>query len=55
MWLSERLTKRQKNLLSNRSKKLKEVADWLAPFYQLWEQPFDRLDEYLAKPQKTKH
>jgi len=33
-------------------KKLKEVADWLAPFYQLWEERFDRLDDYLAKLQK---
>jgi DNA-binding transcriptional ArsR family regulator len=35
-------------------KKLKEVADWLAPFYKMWEERFDRLDDYLAKLQKQK-
>ena len=34
--------------------KMKEVADWLEPFKQLWEQRFDNLDKYLAKLQKEK-
>lgn len=29
-------------------KKMKEVADWLAPFYKLWEDRFDKLDNLLA-------
>jgi len=33
-------------------KKLKEVADWVEPFRQMWEQRFDNLDKYLAKIQK---
>lgn len=36
------------------AKKLKEIADWLAPFYKMWEERFDRLDDYLAKLQKQK-
>ncbi|MDE3142875.1 MAG: winged helix-turn-helix transcriptional regulator [Bacteroidota bacterium] len=35
-------------------KKLKEVTDWLAPFQQMWEERFDRLDDYLSKIQKQK-
>ena len=27
--------------------KMKEVADWLSPFQQLWETRFDQLDELL--------
>ena len=27
--------------------KMKEVADWLAPFKQLWEDRFDQLDKVL--------
>jgi DNA-binding transcriptional ArsR family regulator len=27
--------------------KMKEVADWLAPFQKMWEQRFDRLDTLL--------
>ncbi len=26
---------------------LKEVADWVEPYRRVWEQRFDRLDEYL--------
>jgi hypothetical protein len=29
--------------------KMKEVADWLAPFAKLWEQRFNQLDELLTK------
>ena len=29
--------------------KMKEVADWLAPFQQLWEDKFNRLDKILKK------
>ncbi|NIJ52837.1 ArsR/SmtB family transcription factor [Dyadobacter arcticus] len=27
--------------------KMKEVADWLAPFQKMWEERFDRLDKIL--------
>lgn len=30
-------------------KKMKEVADWLAPFQKMWEERFDRLDNILDK------
>jgi DNA-binding transcriptional ArsR family regulator len=33
--------------------KLKEIADWLQPFHQLWDDRFRRLDT-LLKNQKTK-
>lgn len=29
------------------TQKMKEVADWLSPFQQLWETRFDQLDELL--------
>ncbi|SKB81710.1 ArsR/SmtB family transcription factor [Dyadobacter psychrophilus] len=29
--------------------KMKEVADWLAPFQKMWEERFDRLDNILEK------
>jgi DNA-binding transcriptional ArsR family regulator len=36
-------------------KKLKEVADWLEPFRQMWENRFDKLDKVLAQlKSKTK-
>jgi hypothetical protein len=28
--------------------KMKEVADWLAPFTKMWEDSFDRLDAVLT-------
>ena len=35
---------------------LKEVADWIEPYRQFWEQTLDRLEDYLhelqAKPKK---
>src|SRR5262245_7765337 len=34
-------------------KKMKEIADWLEPFKQLWESRFNQLDELLTKT-KTK-
>lgn len=33
---------------------LKEVADWVEPYRQLWEQRFANLDEHLKKMQKHK-
>ena len=30
-------------------KKLKEVADWIEPFRQMWENKFDQLDNVLLK------
>jgi len=30
-------------------KKMKEVADWLAPFTEMWEDRFNRLDKVLTK------
>ena len=33
----------------NHPKKLKEVADWIEPFRQLWEGRFDRLDKVLTQ------
>lgn len=35
-------------------KKMKEVADWLKPFQQMWETRFDQLDKILKKS-KTKN
>ena len=42
---------------------LREVADWVAPFRQMWKQRLDRLDDYLRElqqaplpaPQETTH
>ena len=36
------------------AKRFKELDKWLAPFRQLWEERFDRLDTYLAELQKEK-
>jgi DNA-binding transcriptional ArsR family regulator len=36
-------------------KKMKELSDWLEPFRQIWEERFDRLDQYLAKLKKPKN
>lgn len=33
-------------------KALKAVTDWLEDYRRLWEQSFDRLDDYLAQLQK---
>jgi len=30
-------------------KKMKEVADWLEPFRQMWESRFDKLDKVLTQ------
>ena len=35
--------------------KMKEVADWLAPFAKLWEDRFDRLDDVLINLKKKKN
>jgi DNA-binding transcriptional ArsR family regulator len=32
---------------------LKDVADWVEPYRRLWEQRFDRLDDYLRELQTT--
>lgn len=34
--------------------KMKEVADWLAPFQKMWEDRFDRLDKVLINMKKQK-
>jgi DNA-binding transcriptional ArsR family regulator len=31
---------------------LKDVADWVEPYRRIWEQRFDRLDEYLQEMKK---
>lgn len=36
------------------AKKMKEAADWLAPFQKLWETRFDKLDLLLTTMQKPK-
>lgn len=36
-------------------KKLAEVADWIEPFRQMWEQRFDRLDNVLHKLKSKKN
>ena len=33
-------------------KPLKEVADWVEEYREMWEQRFDRLDDYLKELQK---
>lgn len=33
---------------------LKAITDWLEDYRRLWEQSFDRLDDYLAELQKEK-
>ncbi|UJH67720.1 ArsR/SmtB family transcription factor [Allomuricauda sp. SCSIO 65647] len=35
------------------AEKLAEVADWLAPFRQLWTQKFNQLDQLLTELQAT--
>jgi len=35
-----------------RAKPLKEVADWVEHYRLLWEERFDRLDDYLRELQK---
>ncbi len=32
--------------------KMKEIADWLTPFQQLWEDRFNRIDDVLDKLKK---
>src|ERR1700744_392470 len=32
--------------------KLKEVADWLAPFQKMWEEKFEKLDDLLENLKK---
>ncbi len=34
--------------------KMKEIADWLAPFAKMWEERHERLDEVLHKLKSTK-
>jgi DNA-binding transcriptional ArsR family regulator len=36
-------------------KKMKEVADWLEPFRQMWEGRFNRLDNVLKELKKKDH
>jgi len=31
-------------------KKMKEIADWLKPFQQIWEDRFTKLDKILKRP-----
>ncbi|MBP6335365.1 MAG: winged helix-turn-helix transcriptional regulator [Bacteroidia bacterium] len=35
--------------------KMKEVADWLKPFQQMWENRLDRLDKVLHKLKSSKN
>ncbi|HSL45553.1 MAG TPA: metalloregulator ArsR/SmtB family transcription factor [Anaerolineales bacterium] len=35
-----------------RLEKLHEVSDWVEQYQKIWEQRFDRLDEYLSEIQK---
>ena len=35
--------------------KLKELADWIEPFRQMWENRFDRLDQVLNQLKSKKH
>ncbi|MES1215870.1 MAG: metalloregulator ArsR/SmtB family transcription factor [Bacteroidota bacterium] len=35
-------------------KKMKEVADWIEPFRQMWESRFDRLDKVLLNLKNKK-
>jgi DNA-binding transcriptional ArsR family regulator len=35
--------------------KMKEIADWLAPFHQLWDNRFTRLDNLLNQLKPKKH
>jgi DNA-binding transcriptional ArsR family regulator len=35
-------------------KKMKEIADWLAPFQRLWEVRFNQLDDVLLKLKNKK-
>lgn len=35
-----------------RPEKLNEVSDWLERYRSIWEERFDRLDEYLEEVQK---
>ena len=34
-------------------KKMKEVADWLEPFQQMWEERFGKIDKLLVKMQSV--
>jgi DNA-binding transcriptional ArsR family regulator len=36
------------------ARKMKEVADWLEPFYKLWDGRFNQLDQLLSKPKKSR-
>jgi DNA-binding transcriptional ArsR family regulator len=46
----------QKRIYSLRSQPFQELDEWLKPFRQVWEERFDRLEQYLqelqAKEQK---
>lgn len=35
--------------------KMKEIADWLAPFAKMWEERHERLDEVLTKLKTKKY
>ena len=36
-------------------KKMKEIADWLEPFRQMWENRFSKLDNVLKELKKKNH
>ncbi|MFZ1423346.1 MAG: metalloregulator ArsR/SmtB family transcription factor [Saprospiraceae bacterium] len=36
-------------------KKMKEIADWLAPFQKMWEDRFNQLDKVLLNLKNKKH
>ena len=48
----------QKRLYRLNSEGLKPVYDWIRPFEKLWQERFDRLEDYLGalqKPQKEEN
>jgi DNA-binding transcriptional ArsR family regulator len=48
--VSERRAGRQRLYRVN-GEKLKSIQDWIKPFESLWQQRFDRLDDYLKELQ----
>lgn len=42
----------QQHVYALNPKHFKEIDDWLKPYRKLWEERFDRLDEYLKELQK---
>ena len=44
----------QRRIYSLRSEPLAELAEWLAPYHELWQESLDKLERHLDTPRRTK-